>query len=119
MKNSVNSYQQQLHKAAKFIGRAQVKGKLFDFGEYPGAVYEPYSDTLIFGELYEIVDQSVWSIIDEYEGCSIQDEKPHEYIRIDVEASCEDGRKFRCQFYQYNWDISKGLIIESGVYSPG
>src|SRR5258707_7403100 len=61
-----------------FAGVAVVKGKLYDLGEYPGAV-PSNEDVFVTGELYEISDEAVFSRaiaqLDEYEGLDEENSK--------------------------------------------
>ena len=63
-----------------FFGEAKVKGKLFDLGEYPGAV-PTQEESFIKGELYLIKNENEfsWAIaqLDDYEGVLVEpSEKP-------------------------------------------
>lgn len=67
-----------------YTGEARVKGKLFDMGNYPGAV--PASeDAFITGELYVIKDDSdfSWAIgqLDDYEGVNVESDEMQLYRR--------------------------------------
>ena len=41
---------------AEFVGKASFKGRLFDIGEYPGAIASSSPSDRVVGELYRIDD---------------------------------------------------------------
>ena len=63
---------------ATFIAEAQVSGRLYDLGEYPGALTND-SNSLIIGEVYE-VDDELLNKLDDFEASS-------NYRRQQVEIS--------------------------------
>jgi gamma-glutamylcyclotransferase (GGCT)/AIG2-like uncharacterized protein YtfP len=100
----------------KLIGEAKVKGKLFDMGEYPAAV--PCTDDhFIFGELYDIQDQSdfSWAIgqLDDYEGVNVESDEVQLYRRELSEILIED-KKITAWMYWYNGDVTGKPEIVSG-----
>jgi len=69
----------------RFLGPASVPGKLFDLGAYPGLQWTPDASTFtVPGELFEIVDPRVLSILDEYEGCPFGAPTPAPFVRRPV-----------------------------------
>jgi len=83
---------------AQFIGSARVRGRLYDFGSYPGARPE---DGSIVGELFQITaNGNVLAALDEYEG--------PEFERAVVAANSID-----CWIYWYVGPDA-GRLIESG-----
>lgn len=77
-----------LARAARFLGEAQVQGRLYDLGAYPGMTLTN-DDRYVKGELYEIHPerwQETIRQLDEYEGCSEADPPPHEYRRESINA---------------------------------
>ena len=98
------------------IGNAKVKGKLFDLGNYPGAV--PSGDeSLITGELYEINDASqfAWAIaqLDDYEGIDPSEGEEKLYRRELVDAFV-NNETIQAWIYWYNGDVGGKPLIASG-----
>ena len=98
------------------IGNAKVKGKLFDLGNYPGAV--PSSDeSFITGELYEINDASqfAWAIaqLDDYEGIDPSEGEEKLYRRELVDALV-NNETIPAWIYWYNGDVTGRAPISSG-----
>ena len=44
----------QLHAATTWVGPAKARGVLYDFGSFPGAVFDPTHPGLIVGEVFGI-----------------------------------------------------------------
>ena len=98
------------------IGNAKVKGKLFDLGNYPGAV--PSGDeSFIMGELYEINDASqfAWAIAQlyDYEGIDPSEGEEKLYRRELVDAFV-NNETIRAWIYWYNGDVGGKPLIASG-----
>jgi len=99
-----------------FRGYGSVQGVLYDFGAYPGAVPTEDERRRVRGELYELPDPATMlPPIDRYEGCSDEDEQPHEFERESVEVAMEDGSVRRAWMYWYRPE-PKGRELESGDY---
>ena len=66
----------------KFISKASCNGRLYDIGNYPGLILE--GDTIVQGELFEILDKRVFQIMDEFEEYFEQDIENSDYIRKQI-----------------------------------
>lgn len=95
----------------------RFKGKLFDIGNYPGAIYDPKADTYVYGSLISIhnVDE-VFKVLDDYEGFGIDQPQPNEFTRelIEIESSTE---RLQCWVYLYNLSVTGLFDISSGNYN--
>lgn len=72
----------------RVIGRASMRGELYDLGKYPGVVRSVGNGDRVFGELYEIPEAKETEILrrlDAYEGS--------EYDRQRVFVTLPDGRR--------------------------
>lgn len=77
-----NKYASFLNKVGSFVCSGYFYGKLFDLGDYPGAVIDIKSLNIVKGEIYKLNDiDSVFEILDKYEGFGAEFEKPNEFIR--------------------------------------
>ena len=99
-----------------FVGEATVQGKLYDFGEFPGAV--PTSEqAFIKGELYELKEAGEfdWAIeqLDDYEGLNPEEGEEKLYDRQLTGVYC-NGNVTRAWMYWYNQDFSGRTLIASG-----
>jgi gamma-glutamylcyclotransferase (GGCT)/AIG2-like uncharacterized protein YtfP len=100
----------------EFQGYGTVRGVLYDFGAYPGAVPTNDPERRIRGEVYLLPDPAVMlPPIDRYEGCSDEDERPHEFEREHVDVEMEDGSVRHAWIYWYRPE-PLGRELESGDY---
>jgi gamma-glutamylcyclotransferase (GGCT)/AIG2-like uncharacterized protein YtfP len=99
-----------------FIGKAKVKGRLFDMGSYPAAI--PVSDDVfITGELYAIKDDSdfSWAIgqLDDYEGVNVEPDEMQLYRR-DLTDVFINNEVIPAWIYWYSGNVSGRPEIVSG-----
>ena len=98
------------------VGKAKVKGKLYDMGEYPAAI-PANDDGFIQGELYQIKNEAEfsWAIgqLDDYEGMNVEEGETALYYRsistIHVADQLTDA-----WVYWYNGDVTGKPVVESG-----
>ena len=92
-----NEYARLLAERGQFIGTANVSGRLYDFGPYPGARAESGS---VAGEIFQI-DESLLATLDEYEGPEFE------------RAITRTSRDVDCWIYWYVGP-TEGRLIASG-----
>ena len=89
------------------IGEGFVYGKLYDLGEYPGAVIDPASVWIIHGTVYELPeDAEALRRLDAYEG--------PEYVRIEQLVTLTAGGVLNCWVYDFQGGPGEERFIESG-----
>jgi gamma-glutamylcyclotransferase (GGCT)/AIG2-like uncharacterized protein YtfP len=100
---------------SKFVGTANVHGRLYDFGEFPGLRIDESSST-VTGEVYQI-DEEVLNRLDEIEVSS-------NYLRKQIVVSVGD-RTVTCwiyepdpEFYSLSNQITSGDWIEYARTKP-
>ena len=97
-------------------GKAKVKGKLFDMGEYPAAIPVETNDFII-GELYLIKNKAEfsWAIgqLDDYEGVNVEEGELQLYRRELADIFIDDKIE-KAWIYWYNGDVSGRPSVESG-----
>ena len=97
------------------IGEGQVRGTLYDFGRYPGAVLDAGSERKIFGTVYELPsDPAVLARLDDYEECIPDAPALSEYLRVMHPVELMSGETLTCWVYIYNRNVSTARIVESG-----
>ena len=97
--------------------KASVKGKLYEIDWYPGLVLSDNPHDAVTGEIFRITDdESLFTRLDEYEGCFEGFPEPHEYRREKVSVVTEDGETVAAWAYLYNWDVYEESRIHSGDY---
>ncbi len=99
------------------IGPAYVHGKLYDLGEYPGAILDMDADTKIAGEVFELpADPAVLTALDSYEGYDPTEPKESLFVRMKVPVRLRDGRKINSWVYTYNRNPGRAPLIADGDY---
>lgn len=100
------------------VGSASVRGRLYDLGDYPGAVVDPSSNTSVRGELVELPDdESILQVLDDYE--EFDSTKPHLslFVRTRVRTQLADGQSINAWMYVYNKNPGDAPMIVGGTYS--
>jgi len=100
------------------IGQGQIRGRLYDLGDYPGAILDRSSDAMISGWIFELPDdEDIISSLDQYEGF-YPDEIPRSlFIRTRTQALLLNGRELECWVYVYNGIPHPSSLISSGQYA--
>lgn len=105
-------------KSLRRVGSGTVPGRLYDFGDYPGAVIDHSAKTSIKGELFELPhDDSALKALDDYEEFNRTDRKNSLFIRIRTVATLQGGRRLNAWVYVYNRNPGSARQIASGDYS--
>ena len=99
------------------IGPARIRGRLYDLGDYPGAIFDPASTTWIHGEIFEIPDNAVLQAIDRYEEFDDSNPRTSLFIRTRVPARLRDGHDVESWAYLYNRDPGDAPLVTGGSYS--
>ncbi len=100
------------------VGSASVRGRLYDLGEYPGAVLSEKSRTLIRGEVFELPgDLNTLTALDDYEGFEPHKPGSSLFLRRARAVTMDDGKRVRCWVYIYNGTTKGALPLRSGRYS--
>ena len=105
-------------KGLKRVGSATVRGRLYDFGDYLGAVIDQLAKTSIKGELFELPnDDSALKALDEFEEFNRTDRKNSLFVRARAVAELNVGRRLNSWVYVYNRDPGSARLIVNGNYS--
>lgn len=104
-------------KRLRYIGPAFTQGRLYDLGEYPGAVLDASSRTKIMGRIFSLPeDENLLNSLDEYEGFDPRNRKNSLFVREETKVTLESGQKLSCWIYVYNQDVSGAKLISGGDY---
>lgn len=99
------------------IGSGVAPGRLYDLGDYPGAILDPHGRARIIGEVFELPgDAETFAALDFYEGFDSEDLSASLFVRRKCEVALEDGAGLECWIYVYNGQVSHSTIIQSGDY---
>lgn len=94
-----------------------MKGKLYDIGNYPGAVPDDSAGTLIKGEIVKITSPAkVFEFLDNYEGYNEDNLLASEYCRKKEWFSLEDETKLEAWIYWYNFAVTDKKRINENDY---
>lgn len=94
------------------------QGKLYEVNGYPGVVPSANADDQVLGEVYLLKNPGkVLNILDNYEGCTPQFPKPHEYRREQVKIRLTGNNNILAWTYLYNMPVNDLYRIESGDYT--
>ena len=111
-----NEFGRYLKQHATLYKQGRFKGKLFDVGEYPGAVANPNSEYYVYGSILTLDDpEKSLEYIDDYEGFGEDQLQPNLFIRqlLDIETADEN---IKCWVYLYDHSIVNLHQIVSGNY---
>lgn len=113
---SGNEFADYLQAHCKLIGQGKFKGRLYNAGEYPGAIADASTDQYVYGRIYLIDNpQKVLDVIDRYEGIGANEPHPHEYTRELIKV-IKDDEVITCWAYLYNWPVNRLIQIAGGNY---
>ena len=100
------------------MGAGSVRGKLYDFGDYPGAVVDPSSSTWVRGELVELPeDENLLDALDKYEEFDPTNPQHSLFVRTKVRIQLSDGGSVNAWMYVYNKHPGNAPTITGGRYS--
>ncbi len=112
-----NEYALYLKKNSRLYSHGKIKGRLYDIGEYPGAVLSDEDDEYIYGHILELNDpEKVLPVIDDYEGFGDDQPQPNEFIRVLTKVETGAGL-LNCWLYLYNLPVAGLTQIKSGRYT--
>ncbi len=98
-----------------FIGDGSLPGTLYDFGNYPGAVFADSSPSRVYGRVYRAAcDDLLLAELDRYEGYDQLSPDGSEYIRRRRNVTLANGDVVECWMYDYNWSTEGFPIIANG-----
>lgn len=97
---------QEIAKHWEVIGESEIKGKLYDMGDYPAAVP---GDGAIKGEVYLINDPgAVFGVLDKYEG--------NAYSRKQEPVTLPGGDTVQAWVYWYTRPVEDKMLISDKDY---
>jgi gamma-glutamylcyclotransferase (GGCT)/AIG2-like uncharacterized protein YtfP len=104
-------------KRLRRLGSARVRGRLYDFGEFPGAVLDPSSRTMVYGELVALPsDEGLLEALDRYEEFDSSDPKRSLFIRKKAKIWMANGSSREGWIYVYNRHPGRAKLVRGGDY---
>lgn len=114
--DSRNEFGAYLNRNCTFYSDGKFKGKLYNLGEYPGAIREPYELSYVYGKIFTVNDPNAVLIkLDDYEGFGPDQEQPNLFVRELIPIETENTI-INCWVYLYNLPVNDSWLIESGKY---
>ena len=111
-----NEFGLYLKQHAIIYNPGKFKGKLYDVGEYPGAVHLPDTDYKVHGIIITLNNvEETLKYIDDYEGFGDDQLQPNLFIRKLLIVQTNDGN-VKCWVYLYNHPTTYLKQILSGDY---
>lgn len=92
-----------------FVSSCRWEGRLYDLGRFPGAVP---GDGIVHGELFQVQDSRVWSVLDRYEGYDKENEQASLFVRRRVELRTPSDQT--AWVYWYNKRPPANARVSSG-----
>ncbi len=103
---------------ADLFDEGNFQGKLFDLGDYPGAVESNNPEDKVYGSVFILKnEESVLRTLDEYEETGDQFAKPNEFIRKKTEIITGKKEKLFCWVYLYNRSTENLSPIKTWKFS--
>lgn len=104
-------------KRCRRLGAAQVRGRLYDFGDFPGAVLDPSSRARIHGQLFALPsDERILEALDRYEEFDASDPKRSLFVRKKAIVRMANGQSREGWIYVYNRNPGKAKLVRGGDY---
>jgi gamma-glutamylcyclotransferase (GGCT)/AIG2-like uncharacterized protein YtfP len=107
---------QRLH--ARFLGAGHVHGRLYDLGEYPGAVKSAGNTDRVHGEVYLVPrPDAVFRVLDRFEGYDPAKPEFTEFERKQTVVTLAGGREMWAWIYWLPRARASGCRVMSGNYA--
>jgi gamma-glutamylcyclotransferase (GGCT)/AIG2-like uncharacterized protein YtfP len=91
-----------------YVDEASIQAALYQVDDYLGVIESTHPNDKVSGELYKIVDSdTLLPLLDEYEECTENFPKPHEYRRKPLTITLTDHKQVIAWVYVYNRDVSQ------------
>jgi gamma-glutamylcyclotransferase (GGCT)/AIG2-like uncharacterized protein YtfP len=117
-KGMSNNIKDRIVNDVQWIGEAEIRGRLYDIGNYPGAVPADNEDkAYVKGEILKLNNpETILKILDDYEG--IDPDKPDdcEYRRGQYKICLPDGKEVNTWIYWYNLPVEGKVRIREQDY---
>jgi gamma-glutamylcyclotransferase (GGCT)/AIG2-like uncharacterized protein YtfP len=105
-----------LAERARYAGAAQVRGRLYDLGRYPGMLEPSAEQDWVHGDLYDLGEgTTTLAELDAYE--QAESPLPAYFERQVAEAVRADGTRLPVWIYWYRGAVAEGRRITSGRYT--
>lgn len=104
-----------LEDRARWLGEAHMPGRLYDLGDFPGMKDPGAPGERVRGEIWEL-EEELFVLLDEYEGCGPADPQPAAFARCRRVALLATGQRLEVWVYVYRAEADEQRRIPSGDY---
>ena len=112
-----NEFGAYLNANCTFYANGRFNGRLYDMGEYPGAIIDNKGSSYVYGKIYQLNNtKRVFKQLDHYEGFGPDEAQPNLFVRELIPIETANGVT-ECWVYLYNLSVDGLRMIKSGVYS--
>ena len=112
-----NEFAVYLKQHCNFYSKGKLSGRLYDLGEYPGAILDENTDSYIHGSIVKLIDPNeTLKRLDNYEGYGDDQDQPNLFLREIALVETGNGA-MNCWIYVYNFSVEGFRPIESGDYT--
>lgn len=110
---------QPLVRELQWIGAGSAPGRLYDLGDYPGAIFDTSAETQIAGDVFALPQDAgeLLEQLDVYEGFSAADIANSLFVRLRAAVRLADGREIDCWAYRYNREVGQASLMAAGDYA--
>lgn len=99
------------------VGRAFVPGRLYDLGEFPGAILDENAPSKVWGVVFRLRhSEQLLPRLDDYEGFDPKDPGSSLFVRQRHDVSLTNGGTLNCWVYVYNRTPPPGSFLPGGDY---
>ena len=96
-----------LRGAARYVGPATPRGRLYDLGAYPGLTAARCRRERVVGDVYRVASARVFRVLDRYEA---------RFVRERCVVQLERGLRVAAWAYRYRYGVAGATRIASGDY---
>jgi gamma-glutamylcyclotransferase (GGCT)/AIG2-like uncharacterized protein YtfP len=87
------------------VGKAEIRGRRYELGAYPGVVLDEAGEDRVPGELFLVPDADTLAQLDDYEDYHPELPQASLFLRVRTLAATADGATALCWVYVYNRDL--------------
>jgi gamma-glutamylcyclotransferase (GGCT)/AIG2-like uncharacterized protein YtfP len=99
------------------MGEGYICGKLYDLGDYPGAVLDPTASQRVFGIVFRLPnDFDSLRALDRYEEFYPESPDKSLFVRKHCPVTLREGGVMDCWMYEYNRPPGNARIVKGGRY---
>jgi gamma-glutamylcyclotransferase (GGCT)/AIG2-like uncharacterized protein YtfP len=100
------------------VGRASVRGRLYDLGQYPGVILDDSTESVVQGELFMLPPHlDLLRRLDEYEGFDRANPGRSLFLRKKCSVTAPGGRQQVAWIYEFNQDPGDAPLVPLGDYA--